>query len=190
MRVIFLDVDGVLNGWNKHWEAIYWLDSHSKYIGKFIRKYMLDIIDIYGIHKKKVRILSKICKKTNAVCVMSSSWRGAYFSKNKKYETDRLGKLKRLVKKYHIEIIDKTGTVSYPEDYYMERTLEIKQWLEDHKDEVDSFVILDDENVKGLEKYLVKTSDKVGEFSNHNYEGLNRHHIKEVINKFKIQEGK
>lgn len=57
MKVIFLDVDGVIN-------SNFWLESHQK-----------EISDGTLIDKEKIELVAKIVNKTGAVLVMHSGWR-------------------------------------------------------------------------------------------------------------------
>lgn len=82
MKVIFLDVDGVLNS-----------DDYFNRIRK---------LDIHGIEREidveKVKILKKVIDETNAKVVLSSSWR---YTRNAK-------KLKDLLANYEIYCMDST----------------------------------------------------------------------------------
>ena len=78
MKVIFLDIDGVLNGNSYFTGALVKLKMRKLF--RFIEKKFNR--DLYGVHKDKVRRLAKIVHKTGAKVVMSSSWRDGYWSKN------------------------------------------------------------------------------------------------------------
>ena len=70
-KIIFLDIDGVLNGYN-FWSLLGWklaCLSHSEYIKDWYRR----VTDTCGIHESKVKRLAKIIKKTDAKVVRSSS---------------------------------------------------------------------------------------------------------------------
>ena len=172
MKVIFLDVDGVLNGYNKFVDFMLDLLKPLHLDYKFAKYY-----DIFGIHTRKVKRLAKIVHKTNAKVVMSSSWRFAYF--NNESKNIHINKLKRLCVKYEIDIIDRTG-ISETRN----REEEIREWLNCHNG-VESFVILDDEqfDLQGfIGKELVRTSEKdyiCGKAEEDT--GLKRKHVKQAI---------
>ena len=185
MNIIFLDIDGVLNGYNylnyvkfklvKLLHLQKWADKHSR--------------DPFGIHKEKVKKLAKIVRKTNAKVVMSSSWRHAFWKTPYK---DKKGNLKILadeLNSYGIEVIDITPKLSSGR-----RDEEIQEWLTKNKEIVDNFVILDDERFD-LECFvnsnLVLTSSlKKGEMIKGNWKentGLKNKHVRKAIKILKNQ---
>ena len=157
MKVIFLDVDGVLNDqmWFHQFQS---MDSE--------------------IDKVRVARLAEIVKATGAVIVLSSSWRVL------PDELDDMDKWvwKQLVDalhEYDMSIYDRTPVIG------MNRPLEIKTWLDCHDSQVDTYISLDDDFSKidydkyGIGHCLVKTSfygeeDRLG--------GLQDRHVKEAIN--------
>lgn len=124
MKVIFLDVDGVLNS------------TYSDNISTGEKGWMWDTVSEY--HLKK---LKRIVDKTDAKIVLSSSWREYHPLLTGDGEiTDEL--LKILVHKldiFGLSIYDVT-----PELRLQIRGNEIKQWLDNHS-EVEKYVIIDDE---------------------------------------------
>lgn len=188
IKVIFLDIDGVLNGYDLREHILYrlWKLVKNKKIKDYIRRKSY-ISDIDERHFKK---LVKICRKTGAKIVISSSWRNGLIDKdgNRIADFDDRKKFWRLVDKYGIEIIGKTpkSRKSY------KRQDEILSWLSQNENiyEIENFVILDDED-SHLECFrgsnLIKTSYdgyygalrcKFGEFT-----GLENKHVKEAIKK-------
>ena len=137
-NIIFLDIDGVLNGYNK-WNLLGWKIVNFLNI-KSLRLWYKHISEPFGIHESKVRRLAKIVKATDAKIVMSSSWRCGWWKcpYEKQYEDQR--QLTDLLNKYNIEVIDITPTLKSGA-----RGQEICQWLSKHKNMVNSFIILDDE---------------------------------------------
>lgn len=117
LRVIFLDIDGVLSHYKSRW----------------------------NIDPQKVALLEKILKSTGAKIVVSSSWRvGCRDGKDfvdKMFSTWRseLSSQKRdsLFIESIIDVTDHMGR---------ERGDEIQRWLDAHEDEVETYVILDDDN--------------------------------------------
>lgn len=145
-RIIFLDVDGVLNGYNR-WNTLGW-DIVCKFDSVRLRTWYRNLTDSCGIHTKRVKLLAKIVRKTGAKVVMSSSWRGGWrydgykaVLKDSFKEFDDFAKLDNLFKLYRIELIDITPRIEN-----QGRDSEIIQWLAQHEDKVDNFIILDDEN--------------------------------------------
>ncbi len=177
MKVLFLDIDGVLNGYNKITGIIYFIANKLGLL-KLITKYH----DIFGIHDRKVKLLSKIVKATNCKVVLSSSWRFGY---NVPYEQKDINQKKLVDKlnKYGIEIIDVTPKIGY-NDCPNHRETEIRDWLSRH-DNVESFVILDDEqfDLQGfIGKELVRTSNSdyvKGDWYENT--GLKKKHVKLAI---------
>lgn len=116
MKIIFLDVDGVLNCGNTN-----------------------DIcMGFTGIEDRLVKQLQKIVKATGAKIVLVSSWR-YYWEQSDKENQDELGTyLDRKLSKQGLYILDKTD----PHCLYA-RGRGIHEWLNGKY--VESFVILDDE---------------------------------------------
>lgn len=180
MNVIFLDIDGVLNGYN-FWTDLGWKIVCSTNCKK-IKDLYREITDSFGIHKRKVRLLAKIVHKTNAKVVLTSSWRNKIWNTSYDKTEGNVRKLLDLFKKYNINIF---GIVPKLPDG--DRCDEISKWLSDHKEEVDNFVILDDERSmleNFVDKGLVQTSSvKEGELIMGYWKentGLKRKHVKQA----------
>ena len=77
IKIIFLDIDGVLNGYNK-WTYFAINVSRKLHIPV---SFMRETLDIFGIKEKYVRRLAKIVHSTGAKVVMSSSWRFGYWKR-------------------------------------------------------------------------------------------------------------
>ena len=140
-KIIFLDVDGVLNSE----EFARWLwDNHEK---KYRGYEMLD--------QKAILNLQDIVFITGAEIVLSSSWR---------ISTTRTKQLKEQLLPYGLTIIDRTIS-----DARSNRGEEIKEWLSRHP-EVDHFVILDDDDEfedDSLKNNFVKTTFEEGLLEQH-----------------------
>ena len=178
MKVIFLDIDGVLNGYN------FWNLSLFKLVSPFpkIRDFVRRNYDIFGVHESKVKRLAKITKATGAVIVISSSWRGGWFTKYEE-KSDRHKRLEDLFKKYNIKVIDIT-----PKYFNGKRCDEILSWLSKHEEKVERFIVIDDESFDlqcFVDKELIKTSDvKDGDYIRGHWKentGLRRKHVKQAI---------
>lgn len=148
MKVIFLDVDGVLNS--------------DEYIKGTIKS------NIQGIEKhvdvEKIKLLRQAIDQTNAKVVVTSSWR----------LTKMAQELIKLLITYGI-YADSTPYIRN------ERGLEIKQWLADNQN-VEDFVILDDEIFDSYDEGLMKKLVKISNGNGHNFgEGLLPKDIDEII---------
>ncbi len=139
MKIIFLDIDGVLNGYN-YWNTFGWKIACVTKSGR-IKSWYKNITKPFGIHEKKVKRLAKIVRKTGAKVVMSSIWRFRWRNTPYEEQCENHKKLTDLLKKYNIEVIDIT-----PRSRDGKRDKEILSWLSKHKNEVDRFIILDDKN--------------------------------------------
>ena len=135
-KVIFLDIDGVLND-----------DGERRESGEIIGE-------------EYVRDLKKIVTKTNAEIILSSSWRYGMMhqARNGFTEEDKhLSELFELFDKYHLYIAGMTPTICNGPDG---RPLEIRTWLS-RRPEVSKFIILDDEdfwNWGWMKPFVVTTS--------------------------------
>ncbi len=156
MKVIFLDIDGVLN--SIKFDRLRMRDGRS------------DFID-----ESRLPLLKQIVDSTDAVIVLSTTWR-VHWDKNE-ILCDNFGK-------YMVDTFAKYGLTIYDKTPYLgimaERYNEIKDWLE-YADGVESFVIIDDYQYGwgDLQANYVKT-EPYFRF------GLEEEHVKkaiEVLNK-------
>ncbi len=133
MKVIFLDIDGVLNS-----------ERYVKSCG------------ICGlvIDPKRMELLKKLVNATDAKIVLSTSWRCHWSSMEG--QCDKIGlQLNSMFRKYGLEIYDKT-----PENGYT-REQAIEAWLKDCP-KAKRFVVLDDKlmDERGfLKNKVVRTAD-------------------------------
>ncbi len=149
MKIIFLDIDGVLNS----------------------VKYDITRTENDGnIDKSRLPFVKKIIVATGAKIVLSSTWR-EHWSKNED-GCDEIGKeLNKYFAEFGLEIYDKTPSfLSY------DRAGEIKSWLYTNKNNVESFVIIDDAfgGWGELNQNLVQTSPLIGR-------GLEEIHVQRAI---------
>ena len=115
-KVIFLDIDGVLNQ----------DDGGPKIEEQFVKR------------------LAHIVEKTGAEIILSSSWRGAYVSHvdpEYNYQNKDVAMLISMLEKYHLHILDTTADLT---SGAYARPLEIRLWIQEQAD-LERFVILDDE---------------------------------------------
>lgn len=185
MKVIFLDIDGVLNGWDLSEYIKYniWNIVPCKKIRDFIRRRLSHYVDI---DRKRVKRLSKICKKTGANVVLSSSWKNRLIddSGERYYDNDTIKLFWNLMDKYHIEIIGKTPMIRESH----KREDEIKAWLSEYDGKIENYIILDDEDSdlqSFVGNHLIKTSHKdyAGyiAYSERKWSGLTKEHVVQAI---------
>ena len=151
INVIFLDIDGVLNGYN-FWNLLGW-NIICKFNSDRLKSWYRDITEPFGVHERKVKRLAKIVHNTmNTKVVISSSWRSGLQSNNL---SDSEKRLLALFDKYDIEIYDYTPILPS-----RKRENEIMAWLF-RNPQVNKFIILDDENFDlqcFIGKELIQTS--------------------------------
>lgn len=162
MKVVFLDVDGVLNT-EETFER-----NYQEYLKTGIKNEPIDEI--------RIGYLKEIVDKTGAKIVLSSSWR-----RHCEFEDGLIvseeGHTKYLIKmlaKYGMTLYDITGY-----DREGNRGNEINEWL--NQNEVENFIILDDSSgdlQDFIDKELIKTNFYKGENS-----GLCQEHIDVAIDK-------
>jgi len=133
MKVIFLDIDGVLNC----------KTSKSK-----CQNYK-------GIDNDKVKKLKQIVEQTDSRLILCSSWKKEWEKIDKELQDYSANYLDKKLRKEKLYILDKTC------DNGNNRGKGILSWLNKHPN-VDKYIILDDElfdyETTGLLSYLVKTS--------------------------------
>ena len=140
MKIIFLDIDGVLNC----------VTTKERIPGS---KLLLGMEDI------KIRYLKEIVDRTDAKIVLTSTWKVDWFKDDK----DNNGKYGRYLdskfKEFDLLIYDKT-------DYHIQdRGSEIYKYLNIHND-IDKWIVIDDYIFKDydedIRRHLVKTTFEEG----------------------------
>ncbi|MBQ9805658.1 MAG: hypothetical protein IJW49_04025 [Clostridia bacterium] len=147
-RIVFLDIDGIL--------------TSVKYDRQ--RSEQDENID-----ETRLVLLEELADSTNAEIVLTSSWRKHWDQSAE--GCDSIGiELTNTFEKYGLKITDKTPVISA-----LERSVEIRAWLEKHSGQIESFVIPDDMfgGWGELEDSLVKTDSRIGR-------GLESHHIEKA----------
>ena len=143
MKVLFLDIDGVLNSENWFAYRIYCVKNNMvNILMNFVDtddrniKHKLTMLD-----DRAIANLNRIIEETGCKVVLSSSWRSSIESEN--IFTENLLKLKG----FKYEFYDVTPRLWFS-DFSIRRGEEIKFWLdkESEKHEIESFVILDDDS--------------------------------------------
>ena len=137
MKIIFLDIDGVLNS----------------------EKYDRNRTEEQGnIDKTRLPPLKKLVDETGALIVLSSSWR-KHWEKDKDKCDDIGRELINDFAKYDLFIYDKT-TCTVKND----RAEEIRMWLANN-DNIEAFIIIDDIAFgwgSDLQDHLIRTNSRIG----------------------------
>ena len=136
MKVIFLDVDGVLN--SEEW-AIEKISDKRRGYGGFFREDTNITKDDVLWDPRCVDYLYKIVSHTNAKIVMSSTWR-------LKFSVKKFKEMFALYGWKNVPVIDKTIELGSRNGIFYDNTcrgLEVNEWLNRNKD-VENYVILDD----------------------------------------------
>ena len=151
MKVLFLDFDGVLNSLQYDREK--------------------DATKNNSIDETRLRLLKKVIDETKAKIVLTTSWR-RHWNKARAL-CDEVGLwISELFSRYGLDIYDKTPDLPSS----VGRKSEILDWLNNLKEPVESFVILDDYAFgwEELGERLIKTSPYIGR-------GLEETHVKRAI---------
>lgn len=125
MKVIFLDIDGVLNH-----------ENHYKWLTETDEPTPLQRVHPYSeFNPESCKILNRIIDETNAKIVLSSTWR-----------LDGIPYMNNIFKHVGIfhELYDITPSLAHKYDTTLCRGKEIDKWLSKHL-EVTKYVILDDD---------------------------------------------
>ena len=138
MKILFLDVDGVLNN-------------------NLTRTRTFDgwcFVDDYLVER-----LKHIIDATGAKIVLSSTWRDGWNREDESKNEPFFNQLRDKLKEYGMEIWD-----ALPMPMRPSRGIAIGEWFELHKDlDIESFVILDDWYDMGIYRdYLVQTNGGIG----------------------------
>ncbi|MFA9378339.1 MAG: HAD domain-containing protein [Lachnotalea sp.] len=148
-KIIFLDVDGVLN-------SNPWNDTHQKEISVGL------LID-----EDKVKLLSEIISKTEASIILHSGWR-VWFDENILPTRKESQLLVEILERNHILILGVTPDLSTEEvkvtkKYSLVKAKEILTWLQEHP-EVERWVVIDDLYLHNdeVEKHQIKTNCLIG----------------------------
>ena len=144
MKVIFLDIDGVLN----------------------TEKRLLKNNGELYVDKSKIGLLKEIIDQTKAKVVLSSTWRVLAQSKGSKEYT--------MYEAFEIELEKRGIVIfDYTPVFLDNRPLEIKMWIESQPNQEIRFVSLDDDFEKedydkyGIGSCLVKTDFSTGMTEEH-----------------------
>lgn len=145
MKVLFLDVDGVLNSNACRSEL-----SGGGYLDE-----------------EKVKLLSRVVRRTGSVVVLHSGWRFWFTEAMEPARREAAGLL-ALLTKYGVGLYGKTPDFSTPEvkktkRFSLVKASEILSWLRNH-DNVENYLVLNDLDLhsKQLEKHQIRTDSETG----------------------------
>lgn len=148
-RVVFLDIDGVLN-------SNFWNENHQR-----------EISDGTLIDESKIKLLCKLVDNTNAEIVLHSGWK-YWFDSDLRPLRKEAENLKSLLEKAGLTIADvtpdhATEEIRKSKKFSLVKAGEILDWLRQHSD-VDSWVVLDDLDLHNaeIEMHQVKTDRRTG----------------------------
>ena len=145
MKIIFLDIDGVLNSY-----------EYDK---------TMTVNDSF-IDATRLKLLAEIVKKTNAVIVLTSTFKEHW--EREFLDCDYMGReIVKMFASENLEIYDKTPMLMF-------RPLEIKEWMLGK--DVESYVIIDDVEYGwgDMSERFVKTNPIMGR-------GLEKIHVEAAI---------
>ena len=128
IKVIFLDVDGVLNSQD---DLMIYREKNN----------ITGSILYDAVEDRALNLLKEIVENTGAKIVISSSWQTEYDDKEDNPDANLYNKLKYRLKDYDMEIYDVTPFIRKTDTH---RGDEIRAWLS--KNPVQNFVILDDDS--------------------------------------------
>lgn len=155
MKVIFLDIDGVLNT-ESYITAVWDVVERMDKISNSKNNIMEYLHDQYGslFDPMAIRFLKHICDQTGAKIVISSTWRHS-----------GLGEMQDMWKHRNLpsEVIGITPDHSRKTGSTLQRGKEIAEWLSEHTD-VESYVIIDDDADMESEQFrnFVNTDPQYG----------------------------
>lgn len=151
MKIVFLDIDGVLNS-RAYDRRRNWNEQTD-------------------IDETRLPLVKRIADETEAKIVLSSTWRVHWDKDSDKCDNDGIY-INTIFSKYGIEIYDKTPYLGV----IAERRDEVKCWLDNAKEAIERFVIIDDYRYgwAELSDFLIKTNPRSGL-------GLEEEHVRKAI---------
>ncbi|MCM1219681.1 MAG: HAD domain-containing protein [Lachnospiraceae bacterium] len=174
MKVIFLDVDGVLNSED---DLMVYREKNN----------ITGCILYDAVEDRPLKLLKQLVDKSGAKIVLSSSWR---YGHAKLIDKDIFGgrlyqKITERLKNYEMEIYDVTPRLHESDKH---RGDEIRDWMKNSKETIESFVILDDDSdmCEFTETNLIKTTYKSGLTQEHVDKALEILKIKKDITQYTI----
>lgn len=148
-KVLFLDIDGVLN-------SNFWNDNHQR-----------EISDGTLIDEQKIKLLAQLVKKAKAKIILHSGWR-VWFDDKLNPTHKEAQRLVDMLTEEGLTIDGVTPDLTTEEirrtkRFSMVKADEILLWLKEHED-VSAWVVLDDLDLHNIqvEEHQVKPDQRVG----------------------------
>ncbi len=148
-RVIFLDIDGVLN-------SNFWNDTHQR-----------EISDGTLIDSEKIKLLGELVSRTDAGIVLHSGWK-YWFDSHLRPLRIEAARLETLLSQEDLSIYSVTPNhateeIKKSKKFSLVKAEEILAWLDDHK-EVKHWVVIDDLDLHNTEvaKHQLRTDPQTG----------------------------
>ncbi len=149
MKVIFLDIDGVLN-------SNFWNDTHKR-----------EISDGTLIDEDKVMMLGQLIRNTNATVILHSGWR-FWFDRDVKPLRREAERLIEMFEKEDIKIDGvtpdhTTEEIRKSKKFSLVKASEILAWISQH-DNIENWIVIDDLDLHNEEvrKHQIFTDAKIG----------------------------
>ena len=149
MKIIFLDVDGVLN--SEVWNQNHKIETENGFL----------------IDEKAIKLLSYLVKKSGAKIVLHSGWRFWFDEKFSPIRKESEN-FKNLLDKSGLSFYDFTPDLTTEEirkngKFSLAKPKEILLWLNNHSD-ISNWVVIDDIvlNNKTIQKHQVAPDNKIG----------------------------
>lgn len=169
MKLIFLDIDGVLN-------SNIWNDNHPD-----------EISEGRCIDLEKVVLLAKLVQETDAKIVLHSGWR-FWFDENMNPLRREALYLVNLLGEQMLFLYDRTPDLTTEEiriskKFSLVKALEILEWLKLH-DGIDNYIVLDDLELhnKEIELHQIKADASKGLTDENVIEAIRfLNHIDEIL---------
>lgn len=171
MKIIFLDIDGVLNS-----DAYIVTDAYFNECLAIGVEDPLDyevVIKAHHLHldPKAIHLLNQLVADSGAQVVLSSTWRI-------RYSLDEMNAMLKL-RGATFELTDKTPQIRFSRVF---RGEEIRDYLKALKEKPEAFVIIDDnDEFPKFQKQFVHTNEKVG---------LTQEHVDKALKILGIENGK
>jgi histidinol phosphatase-like enzyme len=150
MKIIFLDIDGVLNS-NKWFNS----DEYRQESGTASDAMIMLVNHQWHLDPKAIQLINRLVDTTGAEVVISSTWKI-------KYDVDQLNEM-LTERGATFKAVGRTPHVQGRMSEHVPRGREIQAYLNSLSEQPETFVILDDrDDMNQLFKYLIKTGYEDG----------------------------